>query len=125
MQVGTKSDSFQMVAVSAVSRNQARLWLRTNAEGISKLELWTLNGEARTAVIGDNRAPEADGTMSFVIPGDAPEIGLLKPATKYKFRITISETDEFIGEGCFETPPDETGYNEFVFAFMSCHQPFK
>jgi alkaline phosphatase D len=112
-----------MVAVGAVSDQCARLWLRTEATGPFAVEIWGGGHEGRTAVVADHRAPEADGIMAFTIPDDAPAIGLLAPATAYRFRITVARTGELVGEGQFETAPAEGVGGSF--AFMSCHQPFR
>jgi alkaline phosphatase D len=88
--------------------------------------MWSRQNGTRTAPLLDRRAPEDDGTMAFSVPDDVPAIGPLAPATKHGFRITVSETGELVGEGCFETAPAEgTRGGSFAFAFMSCHQPFR
>ncbi len=114
-----------MVAVGAVSDRQARLWLRTEAPGPFTVNVWTCAGENRVAVVADRRAPEADGTMAFMLPQDAPAVGPLTPATVYRFRITVARTGTLVGEGRFETAPPEGTRGRFAFAFMSCHQPFQ
>ncbi|HEX2276791.1 MAG TPA: alkaline phosphatase D family protein [Candidatus Tectomicrobia bacterium] len=117
--------STPMVAVGAVSDRRARLWLRTEATGPFAVDVWSCGREGRTAVVADSRRPEADGTMAFTIPNDAPAIGLLAPATAHRFRITVARTGELVGEGRFETAPAAGAGGSFAFAFMSCHQPFR
>jgi phosphodiesterase/alkaline phosphatase D-like protein len=117
--------SLPMVAVGAVTDQRARLWLRTDALGPFTVEVWTPGGEVRAAVVADRRAPEADGTMAFTIPDEAPAIDRLAPATKHGFRILVSRTGESLGEGCFETAPADGARGSYAFAFMSCHQPFR
>ena len=113
-----------MVAVGAVSDRRARLWLRTEAMGPFTVEVWARGGAGWAAVVADRRTPEADGTMAFTIPDDAPTVGPLTPATAYRFRITVMRTGALVGEGRFETAPCEGARGSFAFAFMSCHQPF-
>ena len=114
-----------MVAVGAVSDQRARLWLRTEATGPFTAAVWTCGGLVRTALVADCRAPDADGTMAFTVPDDAPALGPLAPATPYGFRIVVARTGEVVGEGRFETAPAEGPRGRFAFAFMSCHQPFR
>jgi alkaline phosphatase D len=113
-----------MVAVGAVSDRRARLWLRTEAMGPFTVEVWTCGHGVRAAVVVDLRASEADGTMAFTLPDDAPAVGPLTPATVHGFRITVARTGALVGEGRFETAPPEGARSSFAFAFMSCHQPF-
>jgi alkaline phosphatase D len=114
-----------MVAVGAASDRRARLWLRTDAPGPFTVELWPLGGAVRAAEVADRRTPEADGTMAFTLPDEAPALGRLAPATAYGFRITVARTGAPVGEGRFETAPAAGARGSFAFAFMSCHQPFR
>jgi alkaline phosphatase D len=114
-----------MVAVGAVSDRHARLWLRTDAPGPFTIELWALGGAVRAAEVADRRTPEADGTMAFTLPDEAPALGRLAPATVHGFRITVGRTGGPVGEGRFETAPAAGARGSHAFAFMSCHQPFR
>jgi phosphodiesterase/alkaline phosphatase D-like protein len=114
-----------MVAVGAVSDRRARLWLRTDAPGPFTVELWAPGGAVRAAEVADRRTPEADGTMAFTLPDEAPALGRLAPATAYGFRITVARTGALVGEGRFETAPAAGARGRHAFAFMSCHQPFR
>ncbi|MDQ4122361.1 MAG: alkaline phosphatase D family protein [Acidobacteriota bacterium] len=116
---------FKSSFVGAVSEHSARLWLRTKTPGPFKLELFSKKEKNSTyATIADQRSADADDTMAFTIPDDVPSVGNLTPATEYKFRITVSATDDVVGEGRFETAPPKGTKGKFAFAFMSCHQPF-
>lgn len=112
-----------MVAVGAVGERSARLWLRTEARGPFRVEVRPRGGEPSAAEFEDRRAPGADGTTAFDVPGDA-DLPPLRPATPYSFRITVAGTGELVGEGSFETAPPAGVPAPFAFAFMSCHQPF-
>jgi alkaline phosphatase D len=122
---GQETASARMVAVGAVSERRARLWLRADAPGPFTVELLPRGGERRVAEIAHHCSPGDDGTMAFTVPDDAPALGPLATATEYRFRISLSHTDELVGEGRFETAPPEETRAPFAFAFMSCHQPFR
>ena len=111
--------STPMVAVGAVSDRRARLWLRTEVTGPFAVDVWSCGREVRRAVVADHRAPEADGTMAFTIPDDAPAISLLAPATAHRFRNTAARTGELVGKERCETALAEGAGGSRACAFMS------
>ena len=115
-----------MVAVGLVQPHSVRLWLRSRQPGRIKVRWWRegqegFSGEMATVIPVQN---ERDNTCSIRIPGAASPP--LRPLQRYRFRVFLLDDNRLIGEGRFETAPENVATTpaKFSIALLSCHQPF-
>lgn len=115
-----------MVAVGAVHARGARLWARAPGAERVVVEITPATAlpsespaRAEVAVSVD---PDADHTVAFNVPEDAPGLDPLAPDRRYNFRVLRAD-GSLVGAGRFRTAPDRTP-SSFSFAIASCHQPF-
>lgn len=116
-----------MVAVGAVRAHSVRLWLRSSLAGPIRIGWWREgekepSGETVVIVPKDN---EQDNTHSFQVPASAENASLI-PLQRYRFRAVHLQDNHLVGEGRFETAPEESEATpaKFSIALFSCHQPF-
>lgn len=116
------------VAVGAVGSDSARLWLRSDAPGPHRLEVWPLDGAGPSRSVSWRFTPaeDADGTGTLLYPSDFPGEPPLAPLRRHGFRITRESDGTLVGEGRFETLPArrEDTPATFSFGLLSCNQPF-
>lgn len=114
-----------MVAVSAVTADTARLWIRNERGGRVRLDYWPC--DAAGAVRSQSVEALEAGTDRTVVAG-LPPLGAepLRPGCRYAYRATHVASGGLLGEGGFETAPADAAAapERFAIAFMSCHQPF-
>ncbi|WP_163993267.1 alkaline phosphatase D family protein [Pyxidicoccus caerfyrddinensis] len=116
------------VAPGAVGPDSVRLWLRSDAPGPHRLEVWPLDGEGPRRSVSWHFAADADadGTGTLLYPDDFPGEPPPSPLRRHGFRITREHEGVLVGEGRFETLParPEDTPSTFSFGLLSCHQPF-
>lgn len=116
-----------MVAVGAVARHEARIWLRSDAAGHHRVRWWPDAAPERAGerafVVPEDDA--RDHTHSLLLPGDDGGAAPLEADAVYRFRVE-REGGGPLGEGRFQTAPASPAAapDRFAFALASCHQPF-
>ena len=115
----------RMVAVRSVQADAVHLWLCTERPGRVKVRWWPDGDEARASEqqVEVGVDPAQDNTCLIRLPG---EDGALAPLQRYRFRVTRPDDGRLVGEGRFETAPDDPADTpgRFAVGLMSCHQPF-
>ena len=117
-----------MVAVGRTTSDTVRLWLRSEKPGEHDLEVWPESGPGRmsNARINVPAGNRSDNTLAFDYPAGLAHQEPLRPFQAYGFRISRTADKEIVGQGRFETAPEDgmAGPEKFSLAVMSCHQPF-
>jgi alkaline phosphatase D len=116
----------EMVAVGRAAANAVRLWMRAAEPGRYRVRWWPEADETRAQedIVEVPGGLERDNTHSFSVPVRSDR--RLKPLQRYSYDITAERDGRRIGEGTFETAPEDTAAapERFTFAVMSCNQPF-
>lgn len=118
----------EMTAVGITGPFSARLWLRSHRPGRIRVT-WHLEGEDNNAwetIIEIPEGNEQDNTAVVRLPpGNSPGSPLV-PMHRYRFQARHEADGRLIGEGGFETSPENPKQYppDFSIALMSCHQPF-
>ncbi|MFO7965891.1 MAG: alkaline phosphatase D family protein [Desulfobacterales bacterium] len=117
-----------MTAIGRVGRRWAQIWVRSHMPG--QLEaVWRPEDGDRPEAKKIVEIPEKnhrDNTCTFRITVAAPE-NLKTPAPRrYRFTIRHLTDRHIIGEGTFETAPEDIDSmpKKFSVAMVSCNQPF-
>jgi alkaline phosphatase D len=118
-----------MVAVGAVGPHAVRLWMRSGRPGTLRIRWWSEDQGEQGAESAEVRIPEqndGDNTLSISLPDDVAPPARLDPMRRYRFRVVHGADGHVVGEGRFETAPEqpEAMPRRFSIALMSCHQPF-
>ncbi len=111
-----------MIAVGAVGTRSVRLWARAPGARRVLVEVEPEVGPPVRAAVTVPVAPEADHTVAFTVPDDAPGAPRLDPGRSYAVRV-LTDAGDLVGEGRFRTAR-EPGDGRIAFAVASCHQPF-
>lgn len=116
-----------MVSVSTIKSNSARLWIRSEKPGTLCLRWWKNSNQEdiQKEYIEIKEENKNDNTYSAGLPITS-ENKLLEPLTQYSYEVKHTADDHLIGAGTFETAPahmDQTP-SRFSIALMSCNQPF-
>jgi alkaline phosphatase D len=118
----------EAVAPGASSAHGVRLWGRSSTAGAHELTLveaasGRLVARATFEVSAD---PALDGTWAVGYPEDFAGCPRLEAATAYRFAVRRAGAPRPLGEGGFETSPEDAAGTpqRFSFAVMSCHLPF-
>lgn len=113
----------RLVAVGVADPGHVRIWVRSDRAGRHLLELEDPQGHTRIAAFEVRADPELDRTTVVRWPEDAGG-DPLAAGTAYRFRVHAAD-GTFVGEGSFQTAPDErTVPDRVAVAVASCHQPF-
>lgn len=116
-----------MVALGLVEAQRARLWIRAQRGEAFTVRYWTGGEPPVDCVVSPDpgQAQRRDNTFVATLPcGDTAR--LLKPCTRYRFRVTYIGDEALIGEGGFVTAPltPKQTPARFALALMSCNLPF-
>lgn len=108
-----------MVAVGATDAVSARIWTRVAAPGELDVRWKDAEGDNGHAVMTIDESNARDNTGSVLISG-------LKPLRQYRFEVVRAADGHKVGEGRFETTPQDSRDTpgRFAIGLMSCHQPF-
>ena len=117
-----------MVAVGSVKSNTVRLWMRSELPGKHEIQIWPENNKKNVINITTEipSVNEDDNTYSVTYPDDLKIDSQLSPSTTYKYCIKRKADNMTIGNGKFETFPEnmENTPKDFSVACISCNQPF-
>ncbi|MDT8301885.1 MAG: alkaline phosphatase D family protein [Sedimentisphaerales bacterium] len=122
-----ESEVERMVGVGEVGPISVRIWMRTPRPGAHTIQVWPsgLPKRMQTAAL---TIPDRgnDNTYSVLFPQDFPGLSPLQPLKRYRYRVISKPGNTLIGEGRFETSPNQPADTpgRFSIAVMSCHQPF-
>ena len=113
-----------MVGVGRTEPRSVQFWMRTEIPGVHELQIKRGSGGARRLRITIPSGQEGDNTA--VIPYPEPDGPPLDPLTRYQYRIIRAADGASVGDGSFETPPDQDSDTpqKVVIGLLSCHQPF-